>query len=106
MEPSSTLVLFAANWRPLVFRGWIAVLTGVVELVCVALYALPRTSVLGAVALTGYLGGAVAAQARIEADLFSTRLFPVYLGVAVWAALWLRDPRVRALFQRPARRGA
>ncbi len=79
-----------------------AVVIGVVELVCVALYLVPRTAVLGAVLLTGYLGGAVAAQLRIEAPLFSTLLFPVYLGTAMWAGLWLRDTRVRRLLERPA----
>jgi hypothetical protein len=76
-----------------------AVLIGVVELACVALYLVPRTAVLGAVLLTGYLGGAVAAQLRIEAPLASTLLFPVYLGVAMWAGLWLRDARVRRLLE-------
>ena len=74
-----------------------AVVMGVVQLVCLALYLVPRTAVLGAVLLTGYLGGAVAAQLRIEAPLGSTLLFPVYVGVLVWLALWLRDDRVRGL---------
>ena len=74
---------------------------GLVELVCVALYLVPRTAVLGAVLLTGYLGGAVSAQLRIEAPLFSTLLFPVYLGTAVWVGLWLRDARVRRALERP-----
>ena len=73
----------------------------VLELVCLVLYVIPRTSVLGAVLLTGYLGGAVSAQLRIEAPLFSTVLFPVYLGAAVWVGLWLRDARVRRLLDRP-----
>jgi len=61
------------------------------------LYALPRTSVLGAVLLTGYLGGAVATHVRVGSPLFSHVLFGVYLGLFVWGGLWLRDPRVRAL---------
>jgi hypothetical protein len=61
------------------------------------LYAIPRTSVLGAILLTGYLGGAVATHARVGSPLFSHILFGVYLGVFVWGGLWLRDPRVRAL---------
>jgi hypothetical protein len=73
-------------------------LIGVIELLCLALYVVPRTSPLGAVLLTGYLGGALCAQLRIDAPLLSTLLFPVYVGVAVWAGLWLRDQRVRALF--------
>jgi hypothetical protein len=70
---------------------------GGVLLVCLALYLVPRTSVLGAVLLTGYLGGAVCAQLRIEAPLFSTTLFPIYLGVVVWGALYLRSAALRAL---------
>ena len=57
----------------------------------------PRTAPLGAVLLTGYLGGAVAIQLRIEAPVFSTALFPVYLGIPLWAGLYLRDARVREL---------
>jgi len=70
---------------------------GALELALIGLYVVPRTAVLGAVLLTGYLGGAVCAQLRIEAPLFSTMLFPVYVGVALWAGLWLRDARVRDL---------
>jgi len=68
---------------------------GAVLLVCLALYLVPRTAILGAVLLTGYLGGAVCAQLRIEAPLFSTMLFPVYFGVVVWVALYLRSPQLR-----------
>ncbi len=70
---------------------------GVLELALVVLYVVPRTAVLGAVLLTGYLGGAFCAQLRIDAPLFSTLLFPVYVGVALWVGLWLRDERVRNL---------
>ena len=75
---------------------------GVIELVCLALYVIPRTSVLGAVLLTGYLGGAVAIQIRIAAPMFSTALFPVYMGILVWGGLFLRDHRLRDIF--PMRR--
>jgi hypothetical protein len=61
------------------------------------LYAIPRTAVLGAVLLTGYLGGAVATHVRVSSPLFSHVLFGVYLGFFVWGGLWLRDRRVRAL---------
>jgi hypothetical protein len=61
------------------------------------LYAVPRTAVLGAILLTGYLGGAVAAHVRVGSPLFTHSLFGVYLGVIVWGGLWLRDPRLRAL---------
>jgi DoxX-like family len=83
--------------RTLGFGPGAAVGIGLLEIVCVALYLAPRTSVLGAVLLTGYLGGAVCAQLRIDAPLFSTLLFPVYVGTAVWVGLWLRDARVRRL---------
>jgi uncharacterized membrane protein YphA (DoxX/SURF4 family) len=66
---------------------------GVVELVCTILYAVPRTSVLGAVLLTGYLRGAVATHVRISEG----PLTPILIGVVVWAGLYLRDARVRAL---------
>jgi uncharacterized integral membrane protein len=70
---------------------------GVLELVCLALYILPRTSVLGAILLTGYLGGAVCAQLRVEAPLLSTLLFPVYTGIFLWGGLYLRDQTLRSL---------
>jgi hypothetical protein len=61
------------------------------------LYAIPRTAMLGAVLLTGYLGGAVATHVRVGSPLFSHVLFGVYLGMFVWGGLWLRDSRIRAL---------
>jgi hypothetical protein len=67
---------------------------GIIELVCIVLYALPRTSVLGAILLTGHLGGAAAAILRLENLWF---LFPIGLGVLVWGGLFLRDDRLRAL---------
>jgi hypothetical protein len=70
---------------------------GFIELICVALYLLPRTSVLGAVLLTGYLGGAIATQVRVGAPLFSTTLFPVYVALLLWGGLYLRDERVSSL---------
>ena len=70
---------------------------GIVLLVSTVLYAFPRTSVLGAILLTGYLGGAVASHVRHEDPLFTHDLFGLYLGVLVWGGLWLRDARVRAL---------
>jgi hypothetical protein len=70
---------------------------GVVLIASALLYAAPRTSVLGAILITAYLGGAVATHMRIGSPLLSHTLFGVYLGVALWAGLWLRDPRVRAL---------
>lgn len=68
---------------------------GIVLLVSLALYLVPRTAFLGAVLLTGYLGGAVLTNWRVDKPLFSTVLFAVYVGIVVWGALYLRDPRVR-----------
>ena len=70
---------------------------GIVLLTCTVLYVIPRTSVLGAILLTGYLGGAVATHVRVGDPLFSHVLFPVYLGVMIWLGLYLRDNRLRAL---------
>lgn len=61
-------------------------------LVCTILYALPRTAVLGAILLTGFLGGAVASKVRIEDPLFSSVLFGVYVGILAWCGLYLRGP--------------
>jgi hypothetical protein len=80
---------------------------GVLTLTCVILYAVRRTSVLGAVLLTGLLGGAIASQLRIGAPLFSDVLFGLYVGILAWGGLFLRDPHLRALFPlRRARAGA
>jgi len=68
---------------------------GVLELVCLVAYAVPRTSLLGAILLTGYLGGAVASQARVEAGLFPV-VFPIMIGALIWGGLPLRDHRLRA----------
>jgi hypothetical protein len=70
---------------------------GMVLLACVALYAIPRTSILGAILLTGYLGGAVASNVRVGNPLFGYILFPVYVGVLLWLGLYLRDVRLRIL---------
>lgn len=78
--------------------GWPASqvrLLGLLELGCLALYLLPHTRFLGAVLLTGLLGGAIAMQARVGAPLFSHVLFGVYLGIALWGGLWLRDGALR-----------
>jgi hypothetical protein len=70
---------------------------GILGLVCTALYAYPRTSVLGAILLTGYLGGTVATHLRAGSPVFSHMLFGVYLGIMLWGGLYLRDDRLRAL---------
>ncbi|MGH7571400.1 MAG: DoxX family protein [Gemmatimonadota bacterium] len=75
---------------------------GILQLVCLAFYVVPRTSVLGAILLTGYLGGAVATHVRVGDPLFSHVLFPTYLGVLLWGGLYLRDDRLGSLI--PLRR--
>ena len=72
---------------------------GAVLLVCTLLYAWPRTAVLGAVLLTGYLGGAIASHVRIGSPVFTHVLFGAYVALFVWGGLFLRDERVRGLFQ-------
>lgn len=81
--------------------GWPQALSwniGLMELVFVALYLHPRTALLGAVLMTGLLGGAVATHVRIADPLFSHVLFGVYLGAVMWGGLLLRDVRLRGLF--------
>lgn len=73
-------------------------LIGLIELTCVILYAVPRTSVLGAIVTTGLLGGAIATQVRVDSPLFSHTLFGLYLGLFLWGGLWLRNPALRAIF--------
>jgi len=79
------------------YRESVILCLGIVLLTCVALYVIPRTSVLGAILLTGYLGGAVATHLRVGDPLFSHVLFPTYLGVMLWGGLYLREERLRAL---------
>jgi len=71
---------------------------GLILLVCTALYVTPSTAILGGIFLTGYLGGAVASQLRIGEPLLSHVLFPIYFAVLLWGGLYLREPRLRALF--------
>ena len=73
-----------------------SVLLGVIALVCVAVYAIPQTAVLGAILLTGYLGGAVATHVRVHDPVFDT-IFPILFGALAWAGVWLRNPRLRVL---------
>ena len=87
--------------------GWPAHLSSVLGVIlgaCTALYVAPPTARLGALLLTGYLGGAVATNLRVEAPLLSHVLFPLYVAAVVWGGLALRDPAVRAFFLH--RRGA
>lgn len=70
---------------------------GMLEFVCIVLYAVPRTAVLGAILVTGVLGGAVASHLRVGDPFLSHVLFPVYVGIVAWGGLFLRDSRVQAL---------
>ena len=70
---------------------------GLIEFVCLALYLIPRTSVLGALVLTGYLGGAIATHVRIGSPLPTHTLFPIYVALMVWGGLYLRESRLREL---------
>jgi hypothetical protein len=70
---------------------------GILALVCIVVYVIPRTSILGAILLTGYLGGAIATHVRIGSPLFTHTFFPIYVGVLIWLGLYLRDNRLRAL---------
>ena len=75
---------------------------GIVELLCLVVYVIPRTEVLGAVLLTGVLGGAIATHIRVGSPPFEAYIFPFLVGLLVWGAIWLRDVRLRALY--PLRR--
>jgi hypothetical protein len=90
--PEVTTSFLALGYSPR-----LASTVGTLELVCVALYVWPRTSVLGAVVLTGYLGGAVAAHLRVGDPLFSHILFPTYVAGLIWGGLFLREERLRTL---------
>lgn len=71
---------------------------GILTLACAALYAIPRTSVVGAILLTGLLGGAIATHLRVGSPVFTHMLFGAYLGLMAWGGLLLRDERLRELF--------
>ena len=73
------------------------VVIGAIEFVCLVLYLVPRTSVLGALVLTGYLGGAIATHVRVGSPLPTHTLFPIYVALMVWGGLYLRESRLREL---------
>jgi hypothetical protein len=79
---------------------------GALQLACIAVYLYPRTALLGAVLLTGFLGGAILTHVRVGDPLFSHTLFPAYIGTLVWAGLYLRDARLRVLAFAPQPREA
>jgi hypothetical protein len=91
--PAPAVEAFGKLGYPVEFAAGI----GLLLLSCVALYLIPRTSVLGAILLTGYLGGAVASHVRVGDPWFSHALFPVYIGLLIWGGLYLREERLRAL---------
>jgi uncharacterized membrane protein YphA (DoxX/SURF4 family) len=93
LKPAPVVQAFEKLHLPL----YLAVVLGIIELVCILLYVLPRTCILGAILLTGYLGGAIATQLPVSNSLFGEILFPVYVGVFVWGGIYLRDDRLRAL---------
>jgi DoxX-like protein len=70
---------------------------GIIELVCLVLYVIPRTSVLGAILLTGYLGGAIATHVRVGSPFLTHTLFPIYVALLIWGGLFLRDDRLQRL---------
>ena len=70
---------------------------GVITLACALLYAWPRSAVLGAILMTGLLGGAIATHLRVGSPVFTHLLFGLYLGLLAWGGLFLRDPRLRAM---------
>lgn len=72
-------------------------LVGTILLICTILYIIPRTAILGAILLTGYLGGAVASHVRVSNPLFTHTLFPIYIAILIWLGLYLRDMRTRNL---------
>lgn len=76
---------------------------GIILLVCTMIYLIPKSSVLGAILLTGYLGGAVATHVRVGNPLFTHTLFPVYIGVLLWLGIYLRSPGLRRLIPFRAR---
>lgn len=79
------------------YQASVVVPLGILQLICLLIYLIPQTSVLGAILWTGYLGGAIATHVRLENPLFTHILFPVYLGLMIWGGLYLRNQRLRAL---------
>lgn len=95
LKPQPVVAAFAQLGLPL----QMSIPIGLLALACTAVYVFPRTAVLGGVLLTGYLGGAVAIQARAGSALFPT-IFPIIMGVLAWTSLALRDRTVRAFIGR------
>ena len=99
MKPAPVADAFARLGYPLSASVGI----GILELLCLLAYAIPRTALLGAVLLTGVLGGAVSTHVRAGSPAFEAYIFPAILGAMIWGGIWLRDSRLRAIF--PLRTG-
>lgn len=93
VQPKSVVEAFVQTGWPIAVSSTL----GALLLISTVLYLIPRTAILGAILLTGYLGGAVAANVRLQNPLFSHTLFPVYFGFLVWGSLWLRDRKLQEL---------
>ena len=92
MKPAPVAEAFTRLGFPLS----LSVELGIIELLCVVVYVIPRTSILGAILITGYLGGAVATHLRVLDPVFDT-IFPILIGALVWGGLYFRYRRLRAL---------
>jgi uncharacterized membrane protein YphA (DoxX/SURF4 family) len=97
--PIVTQTMEQLGWPP---TAELARMLGVLTILCTLLYSWPPTAVLGAILLTGYMGGAIATHLRAGSPLFTHLLFGFYLGLMIWGGLYLREPRLRALI--PLRR--
>ena len=93
MKPATVMEAFAKLNFPIRF----AVPLGIIELMCILLYVIPLTSILGAIFLTGYLGGAIAIQLPTGNPFFGEVLFPVYIAAFLWGGIYLRDERLRTM---------
>lgn len=92
-EPVLQTTIHELGYKPhhILMHGWLALIPTI-------LYLVPRTSILGAILLTAYFGGAIASHLRVDNPLFTHMLFPVYLAIFMWAGLWLRNERLRKIF--------
>lgn len=94
VKPAAVVEAFARTEWPIELSSTL----GVILLVSTVIYLVPQSAVLGAILLSGYLGGAVATNLKLHNPLLTHTLFPVYIGGFIWVGLWLREPRVGAVF--------
>jgi hypothetical protein len=94
VKPAPVVEAFARTEWPIDLSSTL----GAILLACTVVYLIPQSTVLGAILLTGFLGGAVATNLRLHNPLLTHTLFPVYTGVLLWLGLWLREPRVGSVF--------